>query len=180
MAQTRPPARRLALALALACLGLAAARAQPEPYLLLQGPSSRTTYRFAVGETLEWRLRGEPEAFTATIARLFPESNAIQLEGLLLSVDSIAGVRHERRGAGLRTYLRFQGIANLAFLGGGVAFSEEIRDRQAGFVAVAAAVSGAMVLAGSVNRHARREIGPRYLLSVAGGDLRVGDDPERG
>lgn len=180
MAQARSPAYRLALALAVACLGLGLAQAQPRPYLLLQGPSQRTTYRLEVGERLEWRLRGEGEEFSAPITRLFPESNAIQLEGLLLSLDQIASIRHERRSVGIKRFLRIQGLVNLVLTSGSVAFSEDVRSNQLGTVLVASVVSGAMVLFGSVDRHARREIGDKYLLTVAGGDLRVGDDPDRG
>ena len=185
MAQTRPPAHRLALFLTLA-LGIACAVAPParaqlpgQAYLLLQGPSTRSTYRFAVGESLEWRLRGEEESFAAPIARLFPESNAIQLGGLLLSLDAIASVRHARRSVGWKNYLRIQGAANILFAGGALAI-RDVRDNQLGFALGAMAVSGVMVLVGSIDRYVERDIGKRYVLVVAGGDLRESDDPDRG
>ena len=179
MAQARPASRRVSLLAVLSLAGLVLAQAQPAPYLLLQGPSTRTTYRFRRGEVLEWRLRGERELFAAPIVRLFPEANAVQLGDLLVSADAIAAVRHPRRSRGIKNYLRIQGLVNFGFIGAGLLISDT-RENQLGFLAGAAGVSGLMILFGSVDRYAERDIGRRYLLTVAGGDLRVGDDPERG
>jgi len=153
------------------------AAAQEQPYLLLQGPTTKKTYRFLRGQTLEWRLLGEEEFFDARINELFPESQAIRIDDMILTMDKIAEVRHRKRGAGLRTYLFAQGLFNLAFIGGYSAFPSEDRDRQKSFLIIATAVSAAMVAVGKFGKIATREVGPnsRYLLKVAGGDLRKGD-----
>ena len=170
----------------LACLALVAcsaqATAQAQPYLLVQGPSKAKTYRFAVGESVEWRLRGEGDFFSARIQALYPESQAIRLDDLLLSLDQLAEMRYPRYGEGLRGYLRAQGIFNLAVVGGAVAFSRDVRRDQPRFAAGAAAFSGLMVAVGFIKRRHRPTFGEggRYVLKVAGGDLREADDPDRG
>jgi len=155
--------------------------AQVQPYLLLQGPNDRTTYRFQVGQQLEWRLAGEEELFSARITALYPEAQSIRLDDLLLSLESIASVRFVKKGAGLRRYLQVQGIFNLGVIGiasaaGGLAEGQQT------FASVTAAASALMVTLGSVGRRRQRELGAnsRFILQVAGGDLRLGDDPNRG
>lgn len=157
-----------------------AAFAQRQPYLLMQGPSEKKTYRFLRGEVLLWRLQGEDEFFDARIMELFPESQAIRIDDMILPMGRIAALRFRKRSAGIRGYLQGQGIVNLALLGGFAAFSERARTEQKGFMIVATAVSAAMVGVGSVGKNAHREFGmnSRYLLKVAGGDIRSSDDGE--
>ncbi len=158
--------------------GLAvSALSQQQPYLLLQGPSEGKTYRFTKGQEIEWRLNGEEEFFSARIIDLFPESQTIRIDDIILSISNIAAVRHRKRGAGLREYLQGQGIANLAILGGFTAFSKRARNEQKSFMIVAAVVSTAMVVIGSIGKQAVRDVNSdgRYILKVAGGDLREGD-----
>ncbi|MFK8056875.1 MAG: hypothetical protein AB8F78_12200 [Saprospiraceae bacterium] len=158
-----------------------AAVAQQQPYLLLQGPTKAKTYRFMKGQSLEWRLQGEEEFFSARINELYPESQSIRIDDMILSMGKIAEVRHRRRGAGVRGYLQGQGIAALVFIGGFSAFPSEDRDRQTNFLISAAVVSAAMIVVGSVDKNASREFGPnsKYVLKIAGGDLRKGDNGER-
>lgn len=156
--------------------------AQQQAYLLMQGPRKSNTYRFAVGETVEWRLKGEPERFSAKIQAVYPESQAIRLDDLLLRLDQIAEMRYLRRGRGWRGYLRAQGAFNLVVVGGAVAFSRQVRREQQGFALGAAIVSAGMVAAGNIDRYHRPrfQAGGKFVLKIAGGDLRESDDPNRG
>ena len=169
------------LALLFSCAA-ARALAQAQPYLLLQGPSSGKTERIQVGQRMEWRLRGEGDFFLATVERLLPEAQAVQLGAMLVRVVDIAEVRFEStgRGAGYKRYLRIQGLVNLVAIGLALA-DPNVRTNQRGFVRGAAGVSAAMVLTSLTGNRKRRAIGPgtRYVLSVAGGDLRRSDDPNR-
>ena len=172
---------RLMLTLLFIC-GLAyAAVAQMQPYLLLQGPGEKKTYRFMKGQELTLRLVGESEFFSARIKEVYPESQTLRVDDIILSIGKIAAIRHRRRGAVLRGYLQVQGFINLAVIGGYSAFPSEDRDRQKGFLIGAAVVSAAMVVIGSIDKYATREFGrnSRYVLSIAGGDIREGDDGER-
>jgi len=182
MAQTAEATRRriflLFLALATVC---GAALAQDQPYLLLQGPSSRSTYCFAKGTPLEWRLAGEDELFVARITDLFPESQAVRLEDLIVSLSNIESVRFPRRGAGLRTYAVAQGSFNLAVIGV-VSLAGGLAGGQKNFAIGSAAASGAMVLYGLIGRRRTRKLGANssFVLTVAGGDITKSDDPDRG
>ena len=108
---------------------------------------------------------------------MFPESQTLRIDDIILSIGNIAEVRHRRRGAGVRGYLQGQGIANLAILGGFTAFSKSARTEQRNFMIIAAAFSATMVAVGSIDKYATREFGPnsQYILKVAGGDLRKTD-----
>ncbi len=153
------------------------ASAQLQPYLLLQGPSGSKTYRFVRGQELEWRFHGEDEFFSARIIDFYPESQTIRIDDILVSINKFAEVRYRKNGAGLKKYLQGQGLVNLVFLGGFTAFSKRTRREQKNFLIVAAIVSAAMVIYGSFGRYVSREVGPnqRYLLKIAGGDLRLRD-----
>ena len=190
MAQTRPTAlnyvrpilRHILLGVVLALSCGCAVLAQADSYLLLQGPRSGSTYRFALGQQLEWTIVGEEdEPFTARILELYPESQAVRLGDFILSLDDIASVRFRRRGQGLRTFLQAQGMFNLALIGI-VSVAGGLADGQRNFAISTASISAAMVTAGSVGRRRTRRFGAnsRFVLSVAGGDLRKADDPNRG
>lgn len=172
----------LSLAAGLA-LGPVLAEAQRQPYLLLQGPSERQTYRFAAGERLEWRFVGEEEFFSARLVEAYPESQAVRVDDLLVPVDRIAAVRHPRRAQGLRAYLRIQGGINVAYSLGAVALSPDYRvpGARRAFALSAAAVGAVMHALGRIGRYATRELteGGDYVLLAAGGDLRDGDDVRR-
>ena len=125
---------RWVLVLIFICGLVVSAFTQREPYLLLQGPSQKKTYRFIKGQELEWRFRGEDEFFSARIVDFYPESQTLRIDDILVSIDKIAEVRYEKRGAGFRKYLQGQGIVDLAFLGGFTAFSKRTRREQKNFL----------------------------------------------
>jgi len=105
---------RLALIVFFLCGFVFASVAQQDPYVLLQGPSEKKTYRFMKGQELTVRLQGEIEFFTARIRDLFPESQTIRLDDMILSTSKIAEIRYQKRSAGTQTYLQIQGGINLA------------------------------------------------------------------
>ncbi len=162
-------------------LGAVLAEAQQQPYLVVQGPTRRASYRFEVGEQIELRLVGEEETFTARINQLFPESQTVRLDDYILSLSSIASMKFKRKGAGLRGYLIGQGGANLVIIGL-VSVAGGLEPGQGNFAKIAAGVNGAMVVAGLIGRNKRVNFqqDTRYVLRVAGGDLRKHDDVERG
>ena len=159
-------------------------QAQEQPYLLLQGPSPRTTYRFPLGSTVEVKLAGEEDFFTARIVELFPESQAIRLDDLLLSFNKISEIRVRRKGSGFRRYLQIQGLVNLGIIGLVTAFDRDTRTvpERRNFAVGAAVVNAVMVVVGSIDHYAERSVreGSPYVLKVAGGDIRQTDDPDRG
>ena len=156
--------------------------AQQAPYLLLQGPTERTTMRFQLGDVLEFWLVGEDESFTARINALYPEAQAVRIDDYILSMDQIASIRYEKPGSGFRRYLMGQGITNLVIIGVAYLASRPVRQNQQSFVIGSSFFSTAMVVIGSTGRRKRRNFssGSKYLLSVGGGDLRLSDDPNRG
>jgi len=169
--------RLLAFITLLICGSAISVMAQQQPYILLQGPTEKKTYRFMKGQELTVRLQGEVEFFTARIIDLFPESQTIRLDDMIISTAKIAELRHRKRSAGMRSYLQIQGAINLALIGGFSAFPSEDRDNQKNFLIGTAIASAVMILAGSFGKYATHEFGPnsRYLLKIAGGDLREGD-----
>jgi len=169
---------RLVLVLLLSCGVAFAATAQRQPYLLLQGPSVKKTYRFMIGQVLTLRLQGEEEFFQARLNALYPESQTLRIDDMILSMEKIAEFRHEKRSARLKRNLQVQGGINLALIGGFSAFPSQDRDRQKNFLIGAAVASAVMVIFGSIGRVATRTVGgdSAFLLKVAGGDIREGDD----
>jgi len=147
-----------------------------EPYLLLQGPSEKKTYRFFRGQELTWKLKGENEFFTARIRDLYPESQSVRIGDMILSMEKIISIRHLKRGVGVRRYVKNQGITNLLIVCGFTLFSRRARQNQAGFLGISAAVSAIMVAIGSDTK-STRELGGQssFVLKVAGGDIREGD-----
>ena len=169
--QARPRLLPLALALLLAVGTGVLAQAQPvPPYLLLQGPSAKKSQRYLLGERISVRFRGEEEFFPLTIKELYPDARAVLLGENLIQLSDIAAIRHPHQ-PGIKRFLRVQGLINIVITGLAVLADGEVRDRQAGFALGAAAVGGAMVAYGSVDRYRTRLVGQgkSYVLAIGGG-----------
>ena len=147
--------------------------AQLEVRLLVQGPTANNSAQFKVGDALLWRLRGEEEFWRGRIVALYPESNAIRINDMLLSIEEIEGLSYRNQGrfVGLRSALRMASLVNLAVIGLVTAASPQVRREQKNFAIGAAAASAALVGIGSVNLRSQRQVGPtrRYQLVITGG-----------
>lgn len=130
---------------------------------------------------MEVRFRGEDEFFPLRLNELYPDAQAALLGENLVRLSDIAAVRVFNPRRGIKTYCLVQGVVNLVTIGLAVLLDRTVREEQAQFAGAAAAVSGAMVLFGSVDRVKTRDVSAdgRYLLAIGGGVRAMEEAPER-
>lgn len=151
--------------------------AQQEPALLIQGKSVRKCRILQIGQTIELQLKGEPDFFKAKINNLYPESQALLIDDLLISTKEINAIKVNSKAIRLKQYLKIQGFVNLGLIGIVSAADKNVRKNQSTFALGSAIASGAMVLYGYLGNKKTKIISPKgsYVLQIIGGDLRKTD-----